>query len=72
LFTAGLPPPRMPRLHAVHHTSLLRGSEKQTMQIGEPLRIIAVEPLDPPVNEPEEWPEPLTTEPDPEEEVATK
>lgn len=62
----------MPRLHAVHHTSLLRGSEKQTMQIGEPVRIIVVEPLDPPVKEPEKWPEPLTTEPDPEEEVATK
>jgi hypothetical protein len=42
------------------------------MQIGEPVRIIVVEPLEPPVEEPEKWPEPLTTEPDPEEELATK
>lgn len=62
----------MRRQHVVYRRGLLRGSEKQTMQIGEPIRIIVVEPLEPPVKEPQKWPEPIVTEPDPEEEPATK
>jgi hypothetical protein len=42
------------------------------MQIGEPLRIIVVEPLDLPLNDPQNQPEPIAPEPDPEGEPATK
>ena len=42
------------------------------MQIGEPIRIIIVEPLELPIGEPQKWPEPIAAEPDPEEEPATK
>jgi hypothetical protein len=42
------------------------------MQIGEPLRTIIVEPLDPPLIEPQNQPEPIAPEPDPEGEPATK
>jgi len=42
------------------------------MKIGEPVRIIVVEPLELPVKEPLYWPEPIATEPDPEEEPAKK
>jgi hypothetical protein len=42
------------------------------MQIGEPVRIILVEPLELPVKEPQHWPEPIAPEPDPEEEPAKK
>lgn len=42
------------------------------MQIGEPVRIIVVEPLEHPVREPQDWPEPIATEPDPEEEPVKK
>ena len=62
----------MRRQHVVHRRGLLRGSEKQTMQIGEPIRIIVVEPLELPIKEAQKWPEPIATEPDPEEEPATK
>lgn len=43
------------------------------MKIGEPLRTIVVEPLEPAVNEPQERPElePIAPEPDPEGELAT-
>jgi hypothetical protein len=50
----------------------LRGWEKQTMQIGEPLRVLIVDPLELPVKEPQKCPQPIATEPDPEEEPATK
>lgn len=62
----------MRRHHVVHRRGLLRGLEKQTMKIGEPVRIIVVEPLELPVKEPLYWPEPIATEPDPEEEPAKK
>ena len=62
----------MRRQHVVHSRGLLRGSEKQTMQIGEPTRIIVVEPLELPIKGAQKWPEPIATEPDPEEEPATK
>ena len=44
------------------------------MQIGEPLRAIVVEPLELPVNEPQEGPElePIAPESDPEGDPATK
>lgn len=62
----------MRRQHVVHRRGLVRGSEKQTMQIGEPVRIIVVEPLELPVKEPQNWPEPIAPEPDPEREPAAK
>ena len=62
----------MRKNHVVHRRDLLRESEKQTMQIGEPVRIIVVEPLELPVKELQHWPEPIATEPDPEEEPAKK
>jgi hypothetical protein len=62
----------MRRQHVVHRRGLLRGSEKQTMQIGEPIRIIVVEPLELPIKEAQKWREPIAMEPDPEEEPATK
>lgn len=42
------------------------------MQIGEPLRTIVVEPLYLPLNDPQDQPEPIAPEPDPEGEPATK
>lgn len=42
------------------------------MQIGEPIRIILVEPLELPIKDSQNRPEPMTTEPYPEEEPATK
>lgn len=42
------------------------------MQIGDPLRTIVVEPLDLPVYEPQERPEPIASKPDPEGEPAAK
>jgi hypothetical protein len=42
------------------------------MQIGEPLRIIVVEPLELPGKGPQRRPEPIAPEPDPEEEPAKK
>ncbi len=42
------------------------------MQIGEPLRTIFVEPLDLPLSDPKNQPEPVTPEPEPEGEPATK
>lgn len=62
----------MRRQHVVRRRGLLRGSERQTMQIGEPVRIIVVEPLELPVKEQQYWPEPIAAEPDPEEEPAQK
>lgn len=51
---------------------ILRSAARQTMQIGEPVRIIVVEPLEHPVKEPEVSLETVATEPDPEKEPATK
>jgi hypothetical protein len=42
------------------------------MQIGEPLRTIVVEPLDLPLNDPQDQPELIAPEPDSEGEPATK
>jgi hypothetical protein len=42
------------------------------MKIGEPLSTFVVEPLDLPVDEPHEQPEPTAPEPQPEAETATK
>ena len=42
------------------------------MQIGEPLRTIVVEPLDLHLNDPQDQPEPIAPEPDPQGEPATK
>lgn len=42
------------------------------MQIGEPIRRIVVEPLAPPVNEPQKEPEPISPQPDTEGEPAPK
>ena len=42
------------------------------MQIGRPLRIIVVEPLELPVGEPQEQPEPTAPEPEPAMEPVTK
>jgi len=42
------------------------------MKIGEPVRIIVVEPLELPVKEQQYWPEPIAGEPDAEEEPAQK
>jgi len=42
------------------------------MQIGEPIRTIVVEPLAPPVNEPQKEPEPISPQPDTEGEPATQ
>ena len=42
------------------------------MQIGEPVRTIVVEPLEPPVSEPLDEPEPISTQPDTEGEPAAK
>jgi hypothetical protein len=58
--------------HASPHRDFLRLTEKQAMQIGEPLRTIVVEPLDLPVKESQNRPELIAPEPDPEGEPATK
>ncbi len=42
------------------------------MQIGEPVRIIVVEPLEPPVNDPQDAPAPISPQPDTEGEPARK
>jgi len=45
---------------------------EQDMQIGEPIRTIVVEPLELPVGEPQEQPEPTAPELEPATEPATK
>lgn len=45
---------------------------KSAMQIGEPIRRIVVEPLAPPVNEPQKEPEQISLQPDTEGEPAPK
>jgi len=47
-------------------------SEGGDMQIGEPIRTIVVEPLELPVSEPQEEPQPIVPETEPEPEPATK
>jgi hypothetical protein len=59
-------------LHASIAQILLALTENEPMQIGEPLRTIVVEPLDLPLNDPQNQPEPITPESDPEGEPATK
>ncbi len=54
---------------ATHQREFLEFTEEVTMQIGEPLRTIVVEPLELPVNDPQPRPEPEPTpqaEPEPE------
>lgn len=77
----------MPDLRASLHTASCRqacldsvlpvpeivsGRAKQLMQIGEPLRILIVEPLELPVNPSPSPLQPIAPEPDPEGEPASK
>ena len=64
--------PRTPGQYAIRQREILELTWGVNMQIGEPLRTIVVEPLNPPVNEPQKRAEPIAPEPDPEEEPATK
>ena len=52
----------MPMQSVIHQREILDLTEEMTMQIGEPLRRIVVEPLDLPVNDPQT---PLEPEPAP-------
>ena len=68
-FSRGKGPPSTPGQYAIHQREILELKEETTMQIGEPLRTIVVEPLELPVDdpqtpfEPEQAPQP---EPEPE------
>jgi hypothetical protein len=63
--------PRMPGQSATHQTEILEFTEEVTMQIGEPLRTIVVEPLEVPVNNPQPEPAPQP-EPEPEQVPANR
>ena len=61
--------PNTPAQSAIHQREILDFTEETTMQIGEPLRTIVVEPLELPVNDPPKPPDPEPApqpEPEPE------
>jgi len=59
--------PRTPEQPAIHQREILEFTEEVTMQIGEPLRTIVIEPLELPVSDPQTQPEPAPQpEPEPE------
>jgi len=61
--------PNMPGRSANHQREILESMEEVTMQIGEPLRTIVVDPLELPVSDPQTQPDPEPApqpEPEPE------
>jgi hypothetical protein len=59
----------MPGQSATHQREILEFTEEVTMQIGEPLRTIVIEPLELPVDDPQTQPDPEPApqpEPEPE------